>query len=82
MEAKAYSETLSPSNGIGYCIGGSVALIVGLFVFGIPCGLLAISLGKKGIAHGANVFGAIVKVGGWIEVVATFIGFVFMMGAQ
>ena len=48
---------------IAFIVGGLLALIVGIFVFGIPCSLLAIHLGKAGISHGATTFGTVTS---WI----------------
>ena len=49
-----------------HLLNGVIALIVGLFAFGIFMGLLAVQLGNKGIEHGATTFGKIVKVAGWL----------------
>ncbi len=70
------------NNGIAYCVGGVLALIVGIFMLGIPCGVTAIYLGNQGIKHGATTFGKIVNVSGWIETVGTALGIVAMIAAQ
>ena len=74
MQDVLRSASTRTSNGIGYCVGGMAALLVGNFVFGIPCGLLAIHLGSEGIKRGATTFGTVVKLGGWAEIVLTAIG--------
>jgi hypothetical protein len=65
------SNSTDTSDGLGYCLGGMAALLVGFFIFGIPCGLLAIRLGNEGIKRGATTFGPVVKVGGWVETLGT-----------
>lgn len=55
-EETVYSKATSTSEGVSYCLWGVVALIVGLFIFGIPCGLLATHLGKEGVNHGSSTF--------------------------
>lgn len=54
----------------------------GLFVFGIPCGLIAAHLGSEGIKHGMTTFGTVVKVGGWAEVILTALGIVAMIAGH
>ena len=61
-------------SGSRHCVGGVIALGVGIFAFGIPCGLLALYLGSEGIKRGATTFGTVVKLGGWAEIVLTAIG--------
>ena len=56
------------------CVWGRIALGVGIFAFGIPCGLLALYLGSEGIKRGAPTFGTVVKLGGWAEIILTAIG--------
>ena len=55
------------------CVWGAIALGMGLFVLGIPCGLLAIYLGSAGVKQGATTFGTVVKVGGWAELILTVV---------
>ena len=76
MEHAASSEAIGANDGINYCMWGVAALVVGLLIFGIPCGLLAAHLGGEGVKHGATTFGAIVKLGGWAEVIMTILGIV------
>ncbi|MFQ5859849.1 MAG: hypothetical protein ACE5LU_30000 [Anaerolineae bacterium] len=78
MAEKAHPEPTT-NDGIGYCVGGVVALIVGYFALGIVMGLLAVHLGNRGIEHGATTFGTIVKVGGWLETILTGVGIVAMI---
>jgi hypothetical protein len=68
-------------SGIRHCVWGVMALVVGIFVFGIPCGLLAIRLGSVGATHGAPTFGTVVKLGGWTEIILTAIGLVAMISS-
>jgi hypothetical protein len=79
IEEKVRSEPVSANDGIGYCVGGLVALIVGYFAFGLLMGPLAIHLGNQGIEHGATTFGKMVKVAGWAETLLTGLGIVAMM---
>jgi len=67
------------NDGVSYCVWGVVALIVGLFILGIPCGVTAIYLGNQGIKNGATMFGRIVNVSGWVEVVVTALGVLAMI---
>lgn len=62
-----------------YCAYGVIALIVGWFILGIPCGLLAAHWGQAAIDHGARGFGAFVRVCGWIEVALSVIGIVLIL---
>ena len=82
MEEAVYPKSTTANDGISYCVWGMVALIVGLFIFGIPCGLLATHLGSEGIKHEAVTFGTVVKVGGWAEVIITALGIVAMMAGN
>lgn len=65
------SDSTDTTDGLGYCLGGVAALLVGFFICGIPCGLLALRLGNEGIKRGATTFGRVVKVGGWVETIGT-----------
>lgn len=78
MEEAVYPKSTSANDGISYCVWGVVALVMGVFIFGIPCGLLAAHLGSEGIKHEAVTFGTVVKVGGWTEVIITALGIVAM----
>ncbi len=51
---------------IAYCIGGILAMIGAWFILGIPLSLLAIHLGRKGVAAGSTIFGQLVVMGGWL----------------
>ncbi len=80
-ETQTAEVSTSNTGGIGYCWAGVAALVVGIFVLAIPMGILAIYLGSEGIKRGATVFGMIVKVGGWAEIVLTAIGILAMIAA-
>jgi hypothetical protein len=73
--------TPSTQNGIGYCVGGLAALLVGLVAFGLLCGPLAIYLGREGSKRGATTFGTVVKVGGWAETLVTALSVLALLGA-
>lgn len=60
------ARTSTNNNASAYWIGGIIALVVGWFVLGIPCSLLAIHLGGKAIEHGAKTAGKIVRWSGWV----------------
>jgi hypothetical protein len=63
----------------GYLVAGLIALVVGLFVFGIPCGLFAAYAGGRAVNLGAVGLGSLIRWGGWAEVVLSFIGIVAML---
>lgn len=62
---------------IVYCIGGILAMIAAWFAFAIPLSLLAIHLGRKGVAAGSTVFGQLVVMGGWLFLILSVITVVF-----
>ena len=59
--------------GVGACLAGVAALLVGLFVLGGPAGLAAIAFGRRGVAQGSPAFGRTVQVLGWLELVVTVV---------
>jgi hypothetical protein len=61
--------TAPAEGGASYAVGGVICLIAGLFIFGVPCALLAINLGGKAARNGAVGFGNFVRVAAWIELV-------------
>jgi hypothetical protein len=73
------ADSRSTSSGVGYCVWGVIALIVGIFFAGIPLGLAAAHLGNEGINYGSMTFGKAVRAAGWIEVIVTIIGLVAML---
>jgi hypothetical protein len=65
-------------DGLSFCVWGVVCLIGGLFVFGIPLGIAAISLGGRAAERGHPTFGGFLRVAGWIEIVLSVVGIVAM----
>jgi hypothetical protein len=82
VEQVIVSHAENQSAGTTQCIWGVICLIVGLFIFGIPCGFIAAHLGGEGIKNGAGTFGGVVRVGGWVEVVMTIIGLILAVAGR
>ena len=74
VQPPAPTRVVDSQGALGYCVAAAVALVVGYFAFGIPCGLLVVHFGSQVTERGWHGIGALLKWIGHAYVVMSIVG--------